>query len=206
MHDIGTSEHQTGTSRRVLFGFPGWTQTTKPKAAPKCLQLPRELTLGDDDRMRVSPIPELQTLRHSPSTGPSTLAKGSQVELRLACSSATSGFVGVDVLATADETQATKIRVNFTSGLLLVDQRACCGQPGNGIVQSAPLRLQKGEAVELVIIVDGYFIEVFANNRTVITALVAPDEAKGLPAARQSTMRTSGPSRCEVASWQLSLH
>jgi hypothetical protein len=31
----GTTEQQNGTSRRVLFAFPGWTQTTKPPSAPK---------------------------------------------------------------------------------------------------------------------------------------------------------------------------
>ena len=30
----GTTEQQNGTSRRVLFAFPGWTQTTKPPSAP----------------------------------------------------------------------------------------------------------------------------------------------------------------------------
>ena len=96
--------------------------------------------------------------------------------------------------------------MNFSSGLLLVDQRLCCGPPpGNGVVQTAPLQLERGEKVELVVIVDGYFIEIFANNRTVITTLVAPDPTKGLPSARRAAVRTLGPSQCEVASWRLAL-
>jgi sucrose-6-phosphate hydrolase SacC (GH32 family) len=53
----GTTEWQNGTSRRVLFAFPGWTQTTKPKSAPKCLHLPRDLSPGTDGQMRITPIP-----------------------------------------------------------------------------------------------------------------------------------------------------
>merc|ERR1712216_1079548 len=63
----GTVEQQTGTSRRVLFGFPGWTQTTKPRAAPRCLQFAREVTLVDN-RLRSSPIPEMSLLRRKPTS------------------------------------------------------------------------------------------------------------------------------------------
>ena len=54
----GTVEAQSGSSRRVLFGFPGWTQRTKPPKAPKCLNLPREMTL-DDGQMRLAPVHEM---------------------------------------------------------------------------------------------------------------------------------------------------
>ena len=50
----GTVERQTGTSRRFLFAFPGWTQRTKPKGAISCLQFPRELGIGADNKMRTA--------------------------------------------------------------------------------------------------------------------------------------------------------
>ena len=79
----GTVEKQSGSSRRVLFGFPGWTQRTKPPKAPKCLNLPREMTL-DDGQMRLAPVHEMTTLRRGSASG-EALASGSQVEVRLSC-------------------------------------------------------------------------------------------------------------------------
>jgi sucrose-6-phosphate hydrolase SacC (GH32 family) len=168
----GTTEHQSGTSRRVLFAFPGWTQATKPKAAPKCLNLPRDLTPCADGRMRISPIPEMASLRRRAGSR-SELAGGTQVEVRLSCASAPSGAVGVDMLATADGAQRTRVGYDYTRQMLVVDQRASCGPAhSGGIVQTAPAALAHGESVELVVYVDGYILEVFMNNRTALTALV----------------------------------
>ena len=41
------------------------------------------------------------------------------------------------------------------------------GGGGGGIVQTAPLTLAYDEPVELAVFLDGYMLEVFANNRTV---------------------------------------
>ena len=116
------------------------------------------------------------------SSGGSQLVGGTQLEVRLRCaSSASSGAVGVDVLATADGAQRTRVSYNFTSKMLVVDQRASCGPAhsatgssgggggggGGGIVQTAPLTLAYNEPVELAVFLDGYMLEVFANNRTV---------------------------------------
>ena len=70
-----------------------------------------------------------------------------------------SGAVGVDVLASADGAQFTRVAYNYTAQQLVVDQRACCGPaPGNGVVQTAPMPLRRGEGVELAVFVDGYMV------------------------------------------------
>ena len=154
----GTVEKQSGSSRRVLFGFPGWTQRTKPPKAPKCLNLPREMTL-DDGQMRLAPVHEMTTLRRGSASG-GALASGSQVEVRLSCGWAASGAVGVDVLVSTDGAQFTRVAYNYTAQQLVVDQRACCGPaPGNGVVQTAPMPLRRGEGVELAVFVDGYMVQ-----------------------------------------------
>lgn len=104
----GTTEQQSVTSRRVLFAFPGWTQTTKPKSAPKCLNLPRDLTAGADGQMRISPLPEMASLRWAAGTS-RELAGGTQVEVRLSCASVVGGAVGVDVLVTAGAAHAGEL-------------------------------------------------------------------------------------------------
>ena len=159
----GTVEAQSGSSRRVLFGFPGWTQRTKPPKARKCLNLPREMTL-DDGQMRLAPVHEMATLRRGSGSG-GALASGSQVEVRLSCGWAASGAVGVDVLASADGAQFTRVAYNYTTQQLVVDQRACCGPPSNGVVQTAPMPLRRGEGVELAVFVDGYMVPAPPSSR-----------------------------------------
>ena len=103
----------------MLFGFPGWTQRTKPPKAPKCLNLPREMTL-DDGQMRLAPVHEMATLRRGSVSG-GALASGSQVEVRLSCGWAASGAVGVDVLVSTDGAQFTRVAYNYTAQQLVVD-------------------------------------------------------------------------------------
>ena len=193
----GTAEQQSGTSRRVLFAFPGWTQTTKPKSAPKCLHLPRDLLPGADGQMRIAPIPEMEVLRRKAGTA-SELAGGTQVEVRLACASAASGTVGVDVLATGDGSQRTRVSYDYARHMLVVDQSASCGAaPGAGVVQTAPVALAQGEQVELAVFLDGYMLEVFVNNRTALTALVQGCAfGSPAPAPPPSPPPVSPPSTC----------
>ena len=101
----------------------------------------------------------------------------------------------------------------------MVDQRASCGSArSGGIVQTAPLALAHGEPVELAVHVDGYMLEVFANNRTVITALlphcvfapptVEADGRQARPAAFKTALHNSPGSlsvKCVAESWQLAL-
>jgi sucrose-6-phosphate hydrolase SacC (GH32 family) len=217
----GTVEQQTGTTRRVLFAFPGWTQTTKPKGAPKCLHLPRDLTLGVDGQMRIAPIPELASLRQqaggsdgggSGRSSDGKLAGGTQLEVRLRCGSAavaaaaaSGGEVGVDVLASANNTWHTRVTYDHARQLLVVDQRASCGGSA-GIVQTGPATLGHGEPVELVVFLDGYMLEVFLNNRTAITALV-PACAFPLGATFQAALVgvVGGGGSCSAESWRLAL-
>eukprot|EP00935_MAST-01C_sp_MAST-1C-sp1_P002630 g2630.t1 len=210
----GTVENQTAHGRRVLFGFPGWTQTTKPKGSPKCLQFARELSVVGN-RLALAPIPELSLLRRKQTQTSCTacdnrtaLATGAQLEVRLMCPGATSGTVGVDVLATPDGSQFTRVAYDFHAQQLVVDQRACCtATPGNGVVQTAPLQLADGEGVDLAVFVDGYLLEVFLNNRSVITALVAPNATAAGPAERRAAVHYGGAAatKCAAWSWQLAL-
>lgn len=220
----GSVENQAGTSRRVVFGFPGWTQSTKPREAVNCLQFPRELTFVEN-RLHVSPIAEMDLLRNpktkvscSNCKNKTALAGGAQIEIRLSAASGhpstraqrfggLQGAVGADVLVSPDGSQYTRIVYDFHQQKLLVDQRACCGEsPGNGVVQNAPIVLANGEDLELAVFVDGYLIEVFMNNRTVITAEVAPDEAVAAGPQRKASVFTTNPALAvQASSWQTQL-
>ena len=74
-----------------------------------------------------------------------------------------------------------------------------------GVVQRAPLDLGAGEALELTVFVDGYLVEVLLNNRTAITALVAPNANATGPEDRRNMVVNSAGVAATVDSWQIAL-
>lgn len=97
---------QTGASRRLVFGFTGWSEPTAPTGCGRYLIMPRDLSLSADDKLVVSHIPETKVLRVPGSLRTATveaqvkveqeqggergqaqasIATGSQVEISLTC-------------------------------------------------------------------------------------------------------------------------
>jgi sucrose-6-phosphate hydrolase SacC (GH32 family) len=107
---------QSGSSRRVVFGFTGWApaegwevgHTTPDGGCGRFLVLPRELSMQSDG-LHVDPVPETVALRSAPmSTGSAThgviqggaagamaaeleLATGAQLEVHIVCTKTTDG-------------------------------------------------------------------------------------------------------------------
>lgn len=59
----GSSFVQSGSSRRVVFGFTGWIEPTQPQYCGRYLITPRELTIGANNELQIEPIPEVARLR-----------------------------------------------------------------------------------------------------------------------------------------------
>jgi len=203
----GSTWIQTGASRRVVFGFTGWSEPTMPSGCGRALIIPRDLTV-EGSELKISPIPETAVLRKTGTlqagdASTAALASGSQVEIRLNCTTtATTGKVGVRTLATADGTSYTEIGFDFSQKAFYADHSKCCGKP-NAIVQRAPLTTgMLGSAIELAVFVDGGVIEAFLGGR-VITPLIAPNATDGMPDDRVSTVTNTAGVTCTVASWQL---
>jgi sucrose-6-phosphate hydrolase SacC (GH32 family) len=211
---------QSGATRRLVFGFTGWQEPTMPSGCGRALIIARELTV-EGSELVIHPIPETSVLRVPPAAGAAPAlqgavddgdafsAAGSRVELRLNCTvhgaaAPSAGKVGVRTLATADGRAYTEIGYDFGVGAFYADHSACCAK-ANTIVQRAPLPLAGGGAVlALTAFVDGGLIEAFLNGK-VITPLVAPDAAAGMPVDRVSTVtNTAGAGvTCAAASWAL---
>ena len=201
----GSTFKQSGESRRLLFGFTGWSEPTNAPGCGRSLIFPRELSLSGK-HLVINPAPELANLR-KPGTATDTPAEGSQIELRVLCSfdeAPNSGKVAVKTLGSPDGKSFLEIGFDFGSRDLYVDHSLCCNDDNN-IVQRAPVpeELLNG-GLNLTIFVDGALVEAFGNGR-VITPLVSPDAASGGgPDVRRTTVEKTNVSvACDISSWQL---
>ena len=217
----GSSLVQSGQTRRLLFGFTGWSE---PTAAPSCgrsLTIPREVTvLGN--ALGIRPIAEIARLRTPGSYRATTLgnaagghapliASGSQVELQLSCTGVAAalkarahGRVGLRTLQTPDASQYLELGYDFSNQTFYANHSKCCTRP-NLIVQRAPLLATDlaDDTLELHAVVDGGLVEAFAGGRVVMTPLIAPDP--GVRAANRMTSAFSEVPQlsCTAKSWQL---
>eukprot|EP00040_Diaphanoeca_grandis_P025493 m.141267 g.141267 ORF g.141267 m.141267 type:complete len:650 (-) comp30173_c0_seq1:53-2002(-) len=215
----GSEMVQSGTTRRVVFGFTGWSEPTTAPGCGRSLILPRDLSVSGS-RLVINPIPETAALRvaSTHSSSANSLANGSQVEIRVVCkttspstSSTTaptsslpmSGSINVRVLASSDGTAYTEIGYDFANASMYADHSKCCGD-GNTIIQRAPLShnivLADG-ALNMTVFVDGGTIEAFTNG-VVITPLVSPSTSIA-PSDRVNTFQNTASLVCSVDSWQL---
>ena len=160
--------------------------------------IPRDLTIDEDTGLlRITPIPEIATLRQSTAVNVTGLSRvGSQIEVVLTCSGVrpgATGAFGVDVLATASGDEYTRLGVNLTTAQgeppsAFVDTSRTAGgaagydNPGTNVV---PLwQLHQGTAIDVTVLVDGGMIEAFFGEHLPITTLVQPSNASGAPDAR----------------------
>ena len=76
----GSTWVQTGASRRLVFGFTGWSEPTAPTGCGRYLIMPRDLSLSADDKLVVSHIPETKVLRVPGSLRTATVEAQVEVE------------------------------------------------------------------------------------------------------------------------------
>lgn len=154
--------------------------------------LPRTLWLGDDNCLRMAPVPELQILRGNERQwrdlvledfenyrleGVTGDACELEVEIGSCCSSAIKA--GVKVLTSPDGEEETLIYHDSKKGELCFDTRKS-GIDGRHVLEKAPLVLHEGEALNLRVFVDTSVVEVFANDRQAICRRVYPGRRDSL--------------------------
>ena len=165
--------------RRIMWG---WITGGGTEGFPwnGMLTLPRVLTLGNDGRLRQSPLPELEALRKNHRVWHNVqVAKnkdfvlpdvaGSAFELLVQFDLAGSRGVGVDLLRTPDGRQKERI---------FYDNQNLTLSSGD---KSGEFQLLPGEKLlKLHIFVDHSVIEVFANDRECLTRRVYPKNENAL--------------------------
>ena len=169
----------TPDDRRVMWA---WCATLDKQIDLRTLQsLPRELSLAPDGTLRIKPLRELETLRHSPLT-----LNGIEVSPQ---ASNTQGGVATRRLADLDS-DSLEIRIVVSRaeaerkrfGFLLFGGEKFEGLPilikpetrslrlGGTEAPFAVADLSEGEDVELRIFIDKYLVEVFVNGRQAMIA------------------------------------
>lgn len=218
----GSTMVQSGSTRRLVFGFTGWSEPTMAPNCGRSLIHARELGVRGN-MLTIAPIPEMEILRKEgtfaggrfsahPSEEPPVLATGSQVELRIRCTgmasakaSGATGRVGVRTLATRTGDSYLEIGYDFSSDAMYADHSKCCKDP-NSIVQRAPLHVgdMKDDTFDLAVFVDGGLVESFASDLVALTPLVAPDSSAAAEEDRRSMLVNDIPElSCTAESWQL---
>jgi sucrose-6-phosphate hydrolase SacC (GH32 family) len=139
----------------------------------------QDITLGKDNQLRQTFVPELEMLRTgSPTTVSSTVAHGNTLQFELlATVKKGTGPVGVDVLVSKDGASKATIAVDFDSEIVMVDATSA----GNSDIRAGPL-LGDTDAVTIHAYVDHSIIAVIFNNRTSLTVAVKPaqEDADGV--------------------------
>jgi len=179
-----------GTGRRILWG---WIREGRSEAAQRAagwagvMSLPRVVSLAADGRLRITPAPELETLRgkhhHSagePARGESSI-RGDSMEIQAEFEMGTSEVVGLTVRCSPGGEELTSITYNRTTAQLLVERGHSSLSPDvDRTPQGGSFRLAENETLKLRIFLDASVIEVFANDSACLTSRIYPSRADSL--------------------------
>jgi len=174
--------------RRILWGWIFDQRSGETKRASGWsgeMALPRVLTLGDDNRLRMRPIEELQRLRYNEQTQQDiTVAAdkevvlnkiaGNTIELELQIEPRTAKQVGVKVCRSPDREEETLVFYDATEQKLKLDTNKSSLAEGTKKIEAAPFALKPGELLTLRVFVDRSVVEVFANDRQAALRRIYP--------------------------------
>jgi beta-fructofuranosidase len=149
----------------------GWVKAKGKGPWAGCLSLPREVKLDQQNRLIITPIPELESLRYKHQHFERSLEANSEltgtapyfggcVEIKARYQLETAEAVGFTLIDDEDEHQ---IRYDFASHTLLaVDERAILQFPNDA------------HRLDLHIFIDQSVIEIFINDRETFTTVFQP--------------------------------
>jgi len=157
----------------------GWSGT---------MSLPRVLALGQDGRLRMRPVEELERLR-GPAQAVENVAlddgkdvplekvAGNALELLVEIDPAGATQCGVKVCRAPDGAEETLVYYDAAAKKLAIDvTRASLGE-GPKNVEAGPFELGAGETLTLRVFVDRSVVEAFANDRQAAMRRIYPTRA-----------------------------
>jgi beta-fructofuranosidase len=165
-------DQRTDRARRTS----GWSGT---------FSLPRELWLGEDRRLRMRPVEELERLHYNErrwvdvSLNPDTeivldQVQGRLLDMELELELVGTGRCGVKVCCSPDGEEETIIGYDAAERRLIVDTRHSSRSMGMRGVEGGSLSLSEGEVLRLRVLVDKSVVEAFANNRQGVLRRIYP--------------------------------
>ena len=175
--------------RILLFG---WLRETRPQAASQaagwsgCMSLPLIVTMQDDGGLRLTPAPELQSLRRDAWTrsdlplAPHALHRletaGASLEIDVTFESDQVDDYGLAVYCSPDGAEQTRIVVKPELGELWVEfigADPALALPG----ERAPLTLSPDAPIRLRIFVDGSVLEIFGDDELCLATRIYPQRS-----------------------------
>ena len=178
-------------------------ESREPNGWSDIMTLPTQLSLREDNSLRIRPVEEITSLRGSGSSAPNIdlgsgdehlLAEyginGNAFELNVTIEPGTAHEVGLNVLRSPDGEETTRISLfpqghpRFGSPLLQIDGTSSSIR--SDLLPRPPeigsLNVAGDEQVTLRIFIDRSIVEVFANERQCLTLRVYPDrdDSKGV--------------------------
>ncbi len=206
----------TPDGRRVLWAWLFDRRSGETRGASGWsgeLALPRELTLGEDSRLRLRPIEELKRLRYQeqsardievPADREIVLEKiaGNTLELAVTLEAGAAKRVGIKVCRSPDCEEETRIVYDAEERKLKIDTGQSSLAEGPKTVESAPYALTSGEPLSLRVFVDRSVVEVFAaDGRQALVRRVYPVR---VDSTGVSVFANGGPARVsELRCWQM---
>ncbi|MEA5079160.1 MAG: glycoside hydrolase family 32 protein [Anaerolineaceae bacterium] len=178
-------------SRRIQLGW--LVEERQEEAFRKAgwagvMSLPRWLRLSKERTLLVEPIPELDRLHADtllsfegslPAIDRPICSRKPVInaEIRAKLRSAGEGKVSFLLAESPTAVEKTLLEYDFEAGLLSVDSCASSIDPlCKGELKQAPLKLNKGETLDLQVFVDGSVLEIFANQRGVLSSRYYPSQ------------------------------
>lgn len=155
------------------------------------MSLPRELSLGDDNRLRMRPIRELERLRYNeqtlkdmsiPANKEVVLDKiaGNTIELELQIDPQDAKQVGIKVCRSPGGEEETPVLYDVAEQQLKIDTTKSSLGQGPKKVEAGPFTLKNGELLTLRVFVDRSIVEAFANDRQAVMRRIYPSRPESL--------------------------
>lgn len=157
-----------------IFDSPGFA-TRMDYGWSGTMSLPRVLSLGEDDMLRMNPPDEIERLRYNGKkltnlTVPADHERfvegigGNSLEVSVEINAPDAKQFGVKVCCTPAGEEETLVYYDAVARQLSVDTNKSSLTEGPKSVEAGPLTLRAGEPLKLRIFVDKSVVEVFAND------------------------------------------
>jgi beta-fructofuranosidase len=152
------------------------------------MSLPRELMLGEDGRLRMRPVEELERLRYNEQTVENVTIEadkevvldkvaGNTIELMVEIEPQGATQCGVKVCRAPDGAEQTLVYYDAADKKLKIDVTKASLGEGPKNVEAGPFELAQGETLTLRVFVDRSVIEAFANDRQAVVRRIYPTRA-----------------------------
>jgi beta-fructofuranosidase len=177
-----------GKGRRIM-----WAWIFDQRSAPRRnasgwsgeMSLPRELLLGEDGRLRMRPVEELQRLRYGEQSVDNVAVEadkevvldkiaGNTIELMVEIEPQGAKQCGVKVCRAPGGQEQTLVFYDAVEKKLKIDVTKASLGEGPKNVEAGPFELREGETLALRVFVDKSVVEAFANDRQAAMRRIYP--------------------------------